>query len=53
MKKINEGYIQSSSSHQYQKVLSQLSDDFHLIAPDYPSFGNSDFPLASKYEYTL
>ncbi|RZJ83077.1 MAG: alpha/beta hydrolase [Chryseobacterium sp.] len=42
-----------SSSHQYRKVLSQLSDDFHLIAPDYPSFGNSDFPLASEYEYTF
>jgi len=42
-----------SSSHQYRKVLSQLSDDFHLIAPDYPSFGNSDFPLSSEYEYTF
>ena len=42
-----------SSSHQYRKVLSQLSDEFHLIAPDYPSFGNSDFPLASEYEYTF
>ena len=42
-----------SSSHQYRKVLSQLSDDFHLIAPDYPSFGNSDFPLSNQYEYTF
>ncbi|MGA9649104.1 alpha/beta fold hydrolase, partial [Pedobacter sp.] len=42
-----------SSSHQYRKVLSQLSDEFHQIAPDYPSFGNSDFPLASEYEYTF
>ncbi len=42
-----------SSSHQYRKVLNQLSDDFHLIAPDYPGFGNSDFPLAENYEYTF
>ena len=42
-----------SSSHQYRKVLSQLSDDYHLIAPDYPSFGNSDFPSESEYEYTF
>jgi pimeloyl-ACP methyl ester carboxylesterase len=42
-----------SSSHQYRKVLSQLSDEFYLIAPDYPGFGNSDFPLASDYEYTF
>ncbi|MEM7549679.1 MAG: alpha/beta hydrolase [Bacteroidota bacterium] len=42
-----------SSSHQYRKVLSQLSDEFHLIAPDYPGFGNSDFPSADDYEYTF
>lgn len=42
-----------SSSHQYRKVLSQLSDEFHLIAPDYPSFGNSDFPPSNEYEYTF
>ncbi|WP_437373826.1 alpha/beta fold hydrolase [Maribacter litoralis] len=42
-----------SSSHQYRKVLNQLSDEFHLIAPDYPGFGNSDFPSANDYEYTF
>ncbi|TYA75056.1 alpha/beta hydrolase [Seonamhaeicola marinus] len=42
-----------SSSHQYRKVLNQLSDEFHLIAPDYPGFGNSDFPSAEAYEYTF
>ncbi|WP_298487605.1 alpha/beta hydrolase [uncultured Maribacter sp.] len=42
-----------SSSHQYRKVLNQLSNDFHLIAPDYPGFGNSDFPSANDYEYTF
>lgn len=42
-----------SSSHQYRKVLAQLSDDYHLIAPDYPSFGESDFPSPTDYEYTF
>lgn len=42
-----------SSSHQYRKVLSELSDNFHLIAPDYPGFGNSDFPSESEYSYTF
>ncbi len=42
-----------SSSHQYRKVLHQLSDEFHIIAPDYPGFGNSDFPLAKNYVYTF
>ena len=42
-----------SSSHQYRKVLSQLSDSYHLIAPDYPGFGESDFPTREAYEYTF
>lgn len=42
-----------SSSHQYRKVLNALSDDYHLVAPDYPGFGNSDFPSATDYEYTF
>lgn len=42
-----------SSSHQYRKVLQELSDEYHLIAPDYPGFGNSDFPSKDKYTYTF
>jgi pimeloyl-ACP methyl ester carboxylesterase len=42
-----------SSSHQYRKVLDQLSDEYHLIAPDYPGFGNSDFPCPNEYQYTF
>ncbi len=42
-----------SSSHQYRKVINALSDDYHLIAPDYPGFGNSDFPSSDGYEYTF
>ncbi|WBU90342.1 alpha/beta fold hydrolase [Cellulophaga omnivescoria] len=42
-----------SSSHQYRKVLNQLSNEFYLIAPDYPGFGNSDFPSQKDYEYTF
>ncbi|MEP3968084.1 MAG: alpha/beta hydrolase [Nonlabens sp.] len=42
-----------SSSHQYRKVLATLSDEYHLIAPDYPGFGNSDFPTSEEYDYTF
>lgn len=42
-----------SSSHQYRKVLNQLANDYHLIAPDYPGYGNSDFPSPDEYEYTF
>ncbi|WP_179353067.1 alpha/beta fold hydrolase [Winogradskyella vidalii] len=42
-----------ASSFQYRKVLAQLSDEFHLIAPDYPGFGNSDFPDVETFTYTF
>jgi len=42
-----------ASSQQYRKVLAQLADEFHLIAPDYPGFGNSDFPPIDQYNYTF
>ncbi|WP_420572134.1 alpha/beta fold hydrolase [Kordia sp.] len=42
-----------ASSHQYRKVLQSLGDEFHLIAPDYPGFGNSDFPSRDSYTYTF
>ncbi|TKD67021.1 alpha/beta fold hydrolase [Flavobacterium sp. ASW18X] len=42
-----------SSSHQYRKVLNALADNYYLIAPDYPGFGNSDFPSTDTYTYTF
>jgi len=30
-----------------------LKDDFYLIAPDFPGFGNSDTPDKKNYEYTF
>ena len=42
-----------ASSYQYRKVLTQLSDEYHLIAPDYPGFGNSDFPESEAFDYTF
>ncbi|MBQ0721811.1 MAG: alpha/beta hydrolase, partial [Gammaproteobacteria bacterium] len=42
-----------ASSYQYRKVLEQLGDEFHLIAPDYPGFGNSDFPSSETFTYTF
>ncbi|WP_108423575.1 alpha/beta fold hydrolase [Flagellimonas amoyensis] len=42
-----------ASSHQYRKVLDGLSDAYHLVAPDYPGYGNSDFPTPDNYEYTF
>ena len=33
-----------SSSHQYRNLIPALASRFHVIAPDYPGFGNSDMP---------
>ncbi|TRX60578.1 alpha/beta hydrolase [Fulvivirga sp. M361] len=42
-----------TSSHMYRKVLAALSDEYYLIAPDYPGFGESDFPSPDTFEYTF
>jgi len=42
-----------SSSHQYRNLIPALSGRFHVIAPDYPGFGNSDAPDPSTFGYTF
>jgi pimeloyl-ACP methyl ester carboxylesterase len=42
-----------SSSHMYRNLINDLSDDFHLIAPDYPGFGQSASPSPSDYTYSF
>lgn len=42
-----------SSSHQYREVLAALGDEFYLIAPDYPGYGDSTFPSKEEYTYTF
>jgi pimeloyl-ACP methyl ester carboxylesterase len=42
-----------ASSHQYRDLLPALATRFHVIAPDYPGFGNSDMPDPTKFEYTF
>jgi pimeloyl-ACP methyl ester carboxylesterase len=42
-----------SSSHMYRDLMHDLADDYHLIAPDYPAFGNSDMPDKNIYPYTF
>ena len=33
-----------SSSRMFEPLLARLSDRYHLVAPDYPGFGHSDWP---------
>lgn len=42
-----------SSSHMYRDLINDLSEDFHLIAPDYPGFGQSSSPTPSVYTYSF
>ncbi len=42
-----------ASSHQYRNLIPALADRFHVLAPDYPGFGNSDQPDPAKFSYTF
>ncbi|MGI5268235.1 alpha/beta fold hydrolase [Nonomuraea sp. CA-218870] len=42
-----------TSSIAYQELIGELSDEFHLIAPDYPGFGHSSAPAADDFGYTF
>jgi pimeloyl-ACP methyl ester carboxylesterase len=42
-----------TSSHMFRNLIQVLSDRFHLVAPDYPGFGNSSMPSVKEYDYTF
>ncbi|WP_375777202.1 alpha/beta fold hydrolase [Bradyrhizobium sp. ma5] len=42
-----------SSSRMWEPLLPLLADKYHIIAPDYPGFGNSSAPAPSNFEYTF
>jgi pimeloyl-ACP methyl ester carboxylesterase len=42
-----------SSSRMFEPLFSRLSDQFHMIAPDYPGFGHSDWPNPKEFTYTF
>ncbi|WP_264528867.1 alpha/beta fold hydrolase [Flavobacterium sp. N2550] len=42
-----------TSSLMFKNLMTVLSDRYHLIAPDYPGFGFSDFPLMKDFDYSF
>jgi pimeloyl-ACP methyl ester carboxylesterase len=42
-----------TSSHMYRNLINDLSDKYHLIAPDYPGYGRSEQPPIAEFEYTF
>lgn len=42
-----------SSSRMFQSLFTRLADSYHLVAPDYPGFGHSDWPDPKHFDYTF
>ena len=42
-----------TSSQMFRNLIPKLSDGYHLVAPDYPGFGQSSFPARDDFEYTF
>lgn len=42
-----------TSSHMFRNLIPALSDQYHLVAPDYPGFGNSAQPAMETFDYTF
>jgi len=42
-----------TSSHMYRNLIKDLSDKYHLIAPDYPGYGRSEQPPMAEFAYTF
>lgn len=37
----------------FQPLLTRLADSYHLVAPDYPGYGHSDWPDPKQFDYTF
>lgn len=42
-----------SASHMFRDLMPKLEGKFHLIAPDYPGFGQSESPARDTFAYTF
>ena len=42
-----------TSSHMFRNLMPALADKFHVVAPDYPGFGNSSMPKKSEFDYSF
>ena len=42
-----------TSSHMFRELIPELSEKFHLVAPDYPGFGQSSMPAVDQFDYTF
>ena len=42
-----------TSSFMFRNLIPQLADNFHVVAPDYPGFGQSSAPDVKQFNYTF
>lgn len=42
-----------TSSQMFRNLIPALADQFHVVAPDYPGFGNSAMPTVEAFDYTF
>lgn len=42
-----------TSSHMFRNLIPALSDRYHVVAPDYPGYGQSSMPKVGEFNYTF
>ena len=42
-----------TSSHMFRDLITELADDYHLVAPDYPGYGYSSMPAVDEFDYSF
>ncbi|MBT5705175.1 MAG: alpha/beta hydrolase [Verrucomicrobia bacterium] len=42
-----------TSSHMFRNLIPELAEQYHVVAPDYPGFGQSSMPSVDEFEYTF
>jgi pimeloyl-ACP methyl ester carboxylesterase len=42
-----------TSSHMFRNLMVKLENKYHVIAPDYPGFGQSSMPPANEFDYSF
>lgn len=42
-----------TSSQMFRNLIPALADRYHVVAPDYPGFGNSSMPSVTEFDYSF
>ena len=42
-----------SSSHMFRNLIPMLAEHYHVVAPDFPGFGQTDLPDHKQFSYTF